>query len=1294
MRLITQLTNNGNRRGPSVRLRSISCAVFALVLVVVSSACAQQSAGVLLQSGLYKEEVNGDLEAAIGIYERILKDFPKDRPVAAKALLHIGLCYEKLGKQEAQKAYQRLIKEFADQIESVAQARIRLSNLSAADEKAPSVKSTRQVWAKAQDTHGRISPDGRYLSYVNWTKGDLAVRDVETGENRDLTDEGTYEDEPSQMADGSLWSPDSRKIAYAWSVGKWFDLRIVGIDGSKPRVLCAAGPGKGNAPYPLDWSQDGKYILAELTKDGEHHIVLVSVKDGSVRTLKSLGAKDACGMTLSPDGRYVVYALKVDPDAKTTNIHILATDGSLDAPLVEHPALDGGPFWTPDGKRVLFHSNRSGSRGFWLLDVEHGRAQGAPKAIHQTPNGTAVLGFTQDGSFYYAIENRNKDVYVATLDLEAGEVLSPPTKISLRFEGSNRAPVWSPDGKRLAYFSTRAPHPYVLVVRSLETGQEREIPLQSGFNPYLSLVFALPQWSWDGRSIFVGGRMNDTRGAFRIDVETGGVTTLRQQKSVDEGYRAWPVFSRDDKTVYCVRGFRLDRLSVIVASDVKSGKDVEIYRAAQSVGKLALSPDGRQLAFCEKEKEDKFVLKTMPISGGKPREVFTVPEYESLEHELGVSWTSDGNHLVVAHPQNSKDLWVIPVDGGEHKTVKLGARARGLRLHPDGQRIAFTKGPLYGAAEIWALENFLPQPKPEKPSGMVVRRVWAEATDPDFMGAPSRDGKYLSYVDWETGDLAVRNLATGTNRKLTNEGWEKGWAQHSVFSPDSKQLAYYWWNNEKGEAADPELRIIGLDGAGPRIVPLDEGTYLRMPAAWSADGKQILALGSAAGKSRQILLIPVAGGKMRVLKTLPPHAWLWRYPSIRRKVGMSLSPDGRYVAYTYPAKQDSPECDIFLLAVDGSGETALVEHPADDFVLGWAPDGKRVVFASDRAGSMGIWVVEVADGKPQGTPHLLRPDVGLFHPMGFTPNGSYYYGVASGGNNIYVAPYDPQKGNITGEPVLAIKQYEGSNWAPDWSPDGRYLACVSERPGAGRVFLIQSVETGEVRELSPDLEEFDVHSLHWSSDGRSLLGTGRTKDFAPRSMGGILRIDVETGKVGTIAQGGQFPNVTSDGKTMFDVSRGHNGWWIWHHDLTTGDKYPVFRAKVGEHGVGAILGLVLSPDGKQLAFQDLDAGMVKVVPVAGGQPRELAEVEGKITIAWTPDGNHLLYAKRLGKSPSQLWRIGAEGGEPQKLDLTMPLEHIRFHPDGRRIAFTGKPEGDKCEVWVMENFLPESTAGK
>ncbi len=56
------------------------------------------------------------MEEAIATYQDIIKKFPKEGPVAAKAWFHIGLCYEKLGNREAQKAYQQVLSNYADQM--------------------------------------------------------------------------------------------------------------------------------------------------------------------------------------------------------------------------------------------------------------------------------------------------------------------------------------------------------------------------------------------------------------------------------------------------------------------------------------------------------------------------------------------------------------------------------------------------------------------------------------------------------------------------------------------------------------------------------------------------------------------------------------------------------------------------------------------------------------------------------------------------------------------------------------------------------------------------------------------------------------------------------------------------------------------------------------------------------------------------------------------------------------------------------------------------------------------------
>ncbi len=104
-------------------------AVLLVALVLAPPVFAQQDAEQLFQSGVYKENVEGDLESAIEIFEGIVKDFPQNRSVAARALLHLGSSYQKLGSQKAEDTYQRLINDFSDQQIAVSEARMRLQKM-------------------------------------------------------------------------------------------------------------------------------------------------------------------------------------------------------------------------------------------------------------------------------------------------------------------------------------------------------------------------------------------------------------------------------------------------------------------------------------------------------------------------------------------------------------------------------------------------------------------------------------------------------------------------------------------------------------------------------------------------------------------------------------------------------------------------------------------------------------------------------------------------------------------------------------------------------------------------------------------------------------------------------------------------------------------------------------------------------------------------------------------------------------------------------------------------------------
>src|SRR6185369_11621545 len=114
-----------------------------------------------LGAARHLEEAEGNYPAAIEAYKKFLAQYGKDRALAAKALVRMGQCYEKLGDAESHKIYERVVREYADQKEAVAAARAKLGNAGAT----AGGKGDRPVWTGPDvDIFGRISPDGRYMS--------------------------------------------------------------------------------------------------------------------------------------------------------------------------------------------------------------------------------------------------------------------------------------------------------------------------------------------------------------------------------------------------------------------------------------------------------------------------------------------------------------------------------------------------------------------------------------------------------------------------------------------------------------------------------------------------------------------------------------------------------------------------------------------------------------------------------------------------------------------------------------------------------------------------------------------------------------------------------------------------------------------------------------------------------------------------------------------------------------------------------------------------------------------------
>jgi Tol biopolymer transport system component len=494
-------------------------------------------------------------------------------------------------------------------------------------------------------------------------------------------------------------------------------------------------------------------------------------------------------------------------------------------------------------------------------------------------------------------------------------------------------------------------------------------------------------------------------------------------------------------------------------------------------------------------------------------------------------------------------------------------------------------------------------------------------------------------------------------------------AYGSVHSPDGKEIAYVWMN---GEGAF-EVRIIGLDGTGPRVLYSNpELSYIDV-ADWSADGRHILCTFARTGARSQIALLSVANGAAQVLKTFDGGGPL----------RSSLSPDGRYVIYDFPQEDGSADRDVWLLATRGSHEAVLVDHPANDFFPIWTADGKGIVFTSDRTGTLGIWALSVVDGSPGGAPELLRADMGKSWSIRFTRGNSYFYGLQTGMKDVYVAELDPETGKIAAPPAQASRRLVGANRWPEWSRDGKFLAYVSNRtPGEGDlpVVSILTLETGKVDNLFPRMAF--ITRLRWSPDGRSILANGRDD----RGRGGLYRIDSQTGDASAVvqSQGQGFPRQSAwspDGRTIY-----YSGAKFLARDLASGEEREV---------LSDVVNFALSPDGRFLAVPREDraskSSVLEIVAIEDGQSRKLLRIPGSgafaHALAWSADGRFLFFAKDR-REKRDLWRIAVETGESKKLDISMEgLSEVRPHPDGRRIAFSAG--AFHAEIWTMENLLPE-----
>ena len=170
-----------------------------------------------------------------------------------------------------------------------------------------------------------------------------------------------------------------------------------------------------------------------------------------------------------------------------------------------------------------------------------------------------------------------------------------------------------------------------------------------------------------------------------------------------------------------------------------------------------------------------------------------------------------------------------------------------------------------------------------------------------------------------------------------------------------------------------------------------------------------------------------------------------------------VSPDGRWIAYAETRDEDANLYLRPVAATDGAGpeERALTTGPAKDLSPRWSPDGRRLLFRSDRDGKgTELFTLELSSGAIT----QLTDDDAFVNDASFSPDGErvLYRSDVGGSPDLYVvAAGGGEAVRVTADPA-----FDGEAC---WSPDGAWIAFMSDRDGNQEVYVVRPDGTGLLR---------------------------------------------------------------------------------------------------------------------------------------------------------------------------------------------------------------------------------------